>query len=392
VKKKTIRGYKVRIYPTNKQAELINKTFGCVRLVWNYSLMERNAIYELFSQYPELLRSHKYKRQKDWKKHFPFLKEVDSQALDTVYQELQQAYKNYFNKSHQAPKYKSKKNPRRSYTTHTTNHNIRIDHNRVKLPKIGWVKLKKQRKKLPAGAIIKAATVSSTPSGKYYVSLRVEYEQEMIKRNNSFNEAIGLDFSTTHFFIDSCGKKANYPRHIEKTLEKIKTYQRKMSRQIKGSNRRERTRLYIAKLYEKKNNQLKDFHHKTANTLIKRYDIIGVESLSLKEMDKQKYYRQQIQKMGYRRFIDILTYKCEDNGVLLHKVHKYYPSSKTCSVCGAIKKTFPLSQKTYTCDCGNVMHRDINAAINIATQSLKQYYINYIEDRTASIAWSSCEH
>ena len=181
--------------------------------------------------------------------------------------------------------------------------------------------------------------------------------------------------------------KANFPAHIEKTLLKIKKYQRKMSKQKKSSNGREKTRIRIAKLYEKKNNQLKDFHHKTANTLIKNYDIIGVESLSLQEMDQQKYYRKQIQKMGYSRFINILTYKCEDNGVLLHKAHKYYPSSKTCNICGAIKKTFPISQKVYKCDCGNVINRDINAAINLALLSLKQYLINFIEDRTTSIAW-----
>lgn len=385
--KKVIRGYKYRIYPTENQAILIKKTIGCVRLVWNYSLMERKAIYELLGEYPELFKSHKYNRQKDWKIYFPFLSEVDSQALDTTYRELQQAFKNFFNKSHKEPRYKSKKNPRRSYTSHTTNNNIRIEGDAIKLPKVGWLKLKKQRRKLPEVAIIKAATVSKNASGKYYVSLRVELERQVIKRNSNFNEAIGLDFSTTHFYIDNNGKKANFPSYIEKTLTKIKKYQRKMSRQIKGSNARERTRLHIAKLYEKKNNQLKDFHHKKANELIALYDIIGVETLSLKEIDDKKYYRQQIQKMGYRRFIDILTYKCEDNGVLLHKVHKFYPSSKTCSICGTIKKTFPPSQKTYKCDCGNVMNRDINAAINLATKSLKQYLTNYIEDRTASIAW-----
>ena len=391
MKKKVTRGYKVRIYPNDEQSVLINKTIGCVRLVWNYSLMERKAIFDLFYDYPELFKSHKYNRQKDWKIYFPFLKEVDSQALDTVYQELNQSYKNFFNKSHKEPKWKSKKNTRKSYTSHTTNNNIRIEDNHIRLPKVGWVSLKKKRKKLPDDSIIKAATVSVSTSGKYYVSLRLEYQQEVIRRNNHFNEAIGLDFSTTYFYIDNYGKKANFPSHIENTLQKIKKYQRKMSKQKSGSKSREKTSVHIAKLYEKKNNQLKDFHHKTANHLIKHYDIIGVETLSLKDMDEHKYHRQQIQKIGYRRFIDILTYKCDDNGVLLHKVGKHYPSSKTCSVCGRIKKTFPLSQKTYFCECGNAMNRDINAAINLATQSLKQYLTNYIEDRTASIAWSSCE-
>jgi putative transposase len=280
-----IRGYKVRIYPTTEQTRLIEKTIGSVRLIWNYPLMERQAIYELFHDYPDLFKSHKYNRQKDWKIHFPFLKEVDSQALDTTYQELIQAYKNFFKGTHNEPTYKSKKNPRRSYTTHTTNNNIRIEGYKIKLPKVGWVQLKKKRKELPEGAIIKAATVSKTPSGKYYVSLRLEIEQKEVKRYNDFNEVIGLDFSTRHFYIDNNGERANFPSQIEKTLLKIKKYQRKMSKQIKGSKGWQRTRLHIAKLYEKKNNQLKDFHHKTANTLINKYNIIGVESLSLKEMN-----------------------------------------------------------------------------------------------------------
>lgn len=387
MKQKVNRGYKCRIYPNDFQINIIEQTFGCVRHIWNYSLMERFLILELFGEYPELYKSHKYKLQKDWKRDFGFYSDVDSQALNTEQQIVNQTFKHWLKGVCKRPKYKSKKNPRRSYTSHTTNNNIRIEGNMIQLPKIGLVKLKKQRKKLPEGAIIKSATVSKNASGKYFVSLRLEFEQQAVKRNNNFNEAIGLDFSTTHFYIDNYGKKANFPHHIEKTLHKIKKYQRKMSKQVKGSNAREKTRLHIAKLYEKKNNQLRDFYHKKANELIEMYDIIGVESLSLKEMDDQKYYQQQIQKMGYRRFIDILTYKCEDKGVLLHKAHKFYKSSKTCSICGAIKKIFPPSQKVYRCDCGNVMHRDINAAINLATKGLKQYLTNYIEDRTASIAW-----
>jgi putative transposase len=349
--------------------------------------MERFSILELFGDYPELFQSHKYKLQKEWKRDFEFYSNADSQALNTEQQNVNQTFNRWLKRSCRKPRFKSKKNDRQSYTTHTTNNNIRIEEDKIKLPKVGWVQFKKKRKELPQEAIIKAATVSKNPSGKYFVSLRLEYEQQEVKRNNHFNEAIGLDFSTTHFYINSNGKKANFPTFIEKTNHKIKKYQRKMSKQVKGSNGRERTRLRIAKLYEKKNNQLKDFHHKTANSLIKKYEIIGVEALSLKDMNEQRYYRQQIQQMGYRRFIDILTYKCEDNGVLLHKAHKYYPSSKTCSVCGSIKKTFPLSQKVYSCDCGNVINRDMNAAINLATVSLKQYLMNFIEDRTTSIAW-----
>ena len=137
MKKIINRGYKVRIYPNEHQIELFEKTFGCVRLVWNYSLMEKEYIYDLFKEYPELLQSHSFKTPAHWKREFPFLKEVDSQALATTQQELLQSLKNFYNKSHRKPKYKSKKNDRASYTTHTTNNNIRIEGDYIKLSKYG---------------------------------------------------------------------------------------------------------------------------------------------------------------------------------------------------------------------------------------------------------------
>ena len=173
VKRMVTRGERIRIYPNEEQATKMNMIIGCVRLIWNYSLMERSSIYELYKDYPELLGSHVFKSQKDWKTVFPFLTEADSQALNTEQQLLNQAFKQFYQGSHKYPKYKSKKHFRNSYTSHTTNDNIRIEGDLIRIPKVGWVKLKKSRRDLPTESSIKAVTVSRTKSNKYYVSSSV---------------------------------------------------------------------------------------------------------------------------------------------------------------------------------------------------------------------------
>lgn len=384
---KITRGYKVRIYPNNEQREMFLKTFGCVRFVWNYSLMERNEIYNMYKDYPKLFQSHKYKTPADWKRDASFLKEVDSQALATTQQELLQAFKNFFHKSHKYPKYKSKKNPKMSYTTHTTNNNIRIESDLVKIPKVGWVKLKKKRKELPHDYSIKAATISKTATNKYYVSLRIEYEIKDQVVEKETLESIGLDFSINDFYIDHKGKKANYPYYLAESLKKLSSLQRKLSKKVKGSNHYLRLKHKIALLHEKIAHQRKDFLHKLSRELVNNYDIITVETLDLKEMSQNKVFSKKITDISYHRFLSYLKYKSEETNTFFHQVDKYYASSKICSYCGKRKKVLPLSQRTYTCECGNTMNRDQNAAMNLATQGIKQYLMNYIEDRTASIAW-----
>lgn len=385
MKYKVNRGYKVRIYPTQEQMELIDQTFGCVRLMWNYSLMERKEIYNLYKDYPDLYKSHKYKTQAGWKSFFTFLKEVDSQALATTQQELLSAYRNFFKKTHKHPVFKSKKNNKNSYTTHTTNNNIRVEDNKIKIPKVGWIKLKKKRKDLPDEYILKAATISQKPSGKYFISLRLEFEQERVEIDTTITKAIGLDFSLKAFYVDSEGKKANYPMYLHQSLEKLAKHQRKLSKKVKGSNSYNKLKHKIAIIHEKITNQRNDFLHKKSRYLVSNYDIISTETLDLKEMLQNKYFSKKVIDISYHRFISYLKYKCEDEGKIFHQVDKYYASSKICSNCGAKKKTLPLSQRVYSCECGNVIDRDINAALNICIEGIKALYSK--EDRTTSLAW-----
>lgn len=214
------KGYKFRLYPNEFQEILINKTFGCTRQIHNLLLNEKESVYDLYKEYPELLVSHTYLTPAYYKTIYPYLKEVDSQALTSAWLNMKNAFSNFFNKTHNYPNYKSKKNSRMSYTTHTTNENIRFEGNGIQLPKLGVVLFRKHRE-LPSNATIKAATISKNASGKYYVSLRIEYEEEMLNIDNDFQKIIGLDFSLNGFYVSSDGKKANYPMYYMNSLEKL---------------------------------------------------------------------------------------------------------------------------------------------------------------------------
>jgi len=335
------KGYKYRIYPNEIQEVLINKTFGCVRKVHNLLLNEKESVYQLFHDYPELLKSHKYLTPAYYKNVFEYLKEVDSQALTSAWKNLETAFTNFFKGTHNYPNYKSKRHFRNTYTTHTTNDNVRIEDNGVKLPKLGIVKLRKHRE-LPYGAIIKAAT------NKYYVSLRIEYEEEILVIDDSFQKVIGLDFALNGFYVDTTGKKANYPMYYINTLQKLAKAQRKLSKRMKGSNNYYKQKLVVANIHEKIRNQRDDFLHQESRRLVNMYDIVCVETLDLVEMMKTKYFSKQVSDISYNKFVNYLSYKCEDSG--------------------------------------NVIDRDHNAAINIATKGMMSWLTNTIEAGTALLA------
>jgi putative transposase len=331
------------------------------------------------------LKSHTYLTPAYYKTLYPYLKEVDSQALTSAWLNLKNSFNNFFHKTHKYPKYKSKKNSKHSYTTHTTNSNIRLEDNGIQLPKLGIVQFRKHRE-LPDNAIIKAATISKNASNKYYVSLRIEYEEEIINIDKDFQKVIGLDFSLNGFYVGTDGKKANYPMYYINSLERLAKAQRRLSHKVKRSNNYYKQKLKVAKIHEKIANQRNDFLHQESRSLVNNYDIISVETLDLTEMIKNKYFSKKISDISYNKFVNYLTYKCEDAGKILHKVDKYYASSKICSNCGTKKKTLPLSMRVYSCECGNVINRDHNAAINIATQGLIFYLNKTIEAGTALVA------
>jgi putative transposase len=320
------------------------------------------------------------------KDDYAYMYEVDSQALTTAWLNLKNAYNNFAKGHNNLPRYKSRHNPIQTYTSHTTNNNIRIEGMYIKMPKLGLVKLK-QHRALPNNSKIKAATIKRE-AGKYYVVLRIEYQEEK-KQTSNIQRAIGLDYSLKNLYVDHLGETAEYPMYYKKSLDKLRRAQRVLSRREKGSTRYQKQKLVLGRLNQKIKNQRKDFLHKTSRYLVNNYEVICIEDLDLEEMKKTKHFRKLITDTAFGTFARYLEYKTKDEGKTLVKIPKYYPSTKTCSICGKLNE-IELTQRTYKCSCGNIMDRDHNAAINIAVIGLEKYYKN--EYGTDSLAWSTCAH
>lgn len=301
-----------------------------------------------------------------YKETYPWLKEVDSLALANAQLNLDKAYKNFFrNKSVGFPKFKSKKHNRFSYTTNNLKGSIRLENGCIKLPKIGFIKIK-QHREIPKHYILKSATISRTPTGKYFVAILFEYEECITPLLPE--KIVGLDFSMRELFVSSDAEFANYPRYYRQSLKKLAKEQRKLSKCEKGSKNRNKQRIKVAKYHERVSNQRKDFLHKLSRKIANSYDVVAIEDLSMKGMSQALNFGKSVSDNGWGMFTTFLNYKLLESGKQLVKIDRFYPSSKTCSNCGIIKKDLSLADRIYSCECGFVCDRDINAAINIKNQ------------------------
>jgi putative transposase len=306
-----------------------------------------------------------------YKSEFEWLKEVDSLALANAQMNLQTAYNNFFRSPKVGfPKFKSKKSNHRSYTTNCINGNISITNGYIRLPKIGFIKLK-QHRNIPSDYKLKSATVSQTPSGKYYVSVLFEYENQIQEiEPHSF---LGLDFSMHELYKDSNGNEPCYPRYYRQAEKKIRREQRKLSLMQKGSKNRDKQRVKVAKLYEKVANQRKDFLHKQSRQITNAYDCVCIENLDMKAMAQALNFGKSVSDNGWCIFTTFLKYKLEEQGKKLIKIDKFFASSQTCSCCGYKNPdTKNLSIRAWDCpECGTHHDRDVNAAINIRNEGMR---------------------
>lgn len=357
------KAYKFRIYPTKEQEILFNKTFGCVRFIFNKMLGDK---IEHYKETKEKLNN----TPAQYKKEFEWLKEVDSLALANAQMNLQTAYNNFFRSPKTGfPKFKSKKKNKNSYTTNNQNGTINIIDKQIKFPKIGLVKMK-QHRIIPSEQKIKSATISKTPSGKYYVSILIEYDFIPPVISLDKNKALGLDYASHSFYVDNQNREADYPKFYRIALDKLAKEQRKLSLMKYSSNNYYKQKLRVAKLHEHISNQRKDWIHKLSTELANEYDYICVEDINMLNMAQSLKLGKSTNDNGFGMFRTILRYKLSERGKMLVKIDKWFPSSKMCRFCGNINKDLTLADRVWTCICGKVINRDENAAINIMNVGL----------------------
>ena len=367
------RSIKYRLYPTKQQAILFEQTFGCCRKLWNLMLSDKINYYQNSKTNYKTLVS-------DYKKRYPYLKDIDSLALANVKLNLDKAYNNFFSKKSRFPKFKSRKHSKKSYTTNYVSNNIRFDNNHIRLPKLGFVKIKLHRLPLSDWKI-KSVTVSQNHDGKYYASVLFEFESACEYVINKSN-AIGFDYSSSNLYVDSNGNTGTNHKFYKESHRKLAKAQRRLSRK-QGSKKNEiksnnyiKQLLRVNRIHQHISNQRLDNLHKLSTEIANRYDIVCVESLNLRAMSNKGFGNgRSTLDNGYGMFLSLLDYKLSERNKIFIKVDKWFPSSQICHKCNyRDKRLKDLSIRKWECPVCHEMHdRDTNAAINILQEGLRLF-------------------
>lgn len=373
------KGIKVRLYPTDEQKVLIDKTIGCARFVYNQTLADCKQSYEQSKHFPS--QNDRIKNLVPFKEKYEFLKEVDSHALQQSVRDFNSALNNFFkNRNHFCfPKFKSKHHSKQSYRTTYNERNAKVlDNRHIKLPKLGITKTK--HFDMPKAYKIFNTTVEKTSTNKYYASICIETEVRPLPKTG---KQIGFDVGLVDLLIGSDGTRFKRPKFDYIYKDKLAKEQRKLS---KMRTKLERAKLNldecknyqkqkhkVAKLYEHIVNRAKDFSHKLSRKLVEEYDFIAMEDLNVSGILKNRKLAYSISDVRLSQLINFIQYKCNWYGKEFKQVDGFYASSKTCYCCGAYHKDIvnSLSVREWTCpDCGAHHDRDVNAAKNILAQAL----------------------
>lgn len=362
-----LRPYKYRLYPTDSQKVFLEKHFGCCRFIYNLGLEVKQMAYlgakvnvncyELIKQVTQLKKEHTW------------LTEVDSQCLQQVLLDLDKAYSGFFKQGRGFPKFKSK-NDRQSFRS-SNPELIKIKYEGIRLPKFKTpIKFIQDR---PLVGTIRNATVSKTPTGKYFISILCETGIEKAQpKPIDKTTAIGIDLGIKHFLVTSDGSEVDNPKFLRSSMQRLKVLQRRVSRKKKGSANRKEAQKKVALLHEKVANQRKDFLHKLSSQLVSDNQTICCETLRIKNMVKNHNLSQSISDVGWGMFVEMLKYKSDWYGVNLLQIPTFEASTKVCSACEAINETLTLKDREWLCaSCGTLHHRDINAAKVIKNYCIK---------------------
>ena len=354
------KAFKYRLKPNSDQKADLAIQFGHARFTFNWALARRREFYQLngkglnyYAQADEL-RDLKREDETIW------LKQAHSQVLQQKLMDLDRGFVNFFEGRAEYPTFKSK----RGKQSIRYPQGFKLEGQSVYFPKVGWVKLILHR---TLEGEMKSATVTKTKSGRYFVSIQTETEID-----DSIYEGphVGVDMGLNHFVTLSTGEKIDNPRHLRRSEKRLARSQHKLSRKVKGSANRQKQRVKVARVHEKVSDQRRDFHHKLSRRLVNEFGVITFETLHIKGMVKNHKLAKSISDAGWGQFIGFTEYKGAWYGAHIEKIDRFYASSKICSECGVKNQGLTLSDRTWACEvCGSIHDRDVNAAINIESQS-----------------------
>ena len=383
------RAYKIEINPTDKQKAKIHQTIGVSRFIYNFYIAHNKEVYEKEGKFvsgmdfSKWLNNEYIPNNQDMK----WIKDVSSKATKQAIMNADKAFRDFFKGSKGFPKFKKKKNQDvKAYFPKNNKTDWTLERHRVKIPTIGWIRLK-EFGYIPTNSIVKSGTVSQK-ANRYYVSILVEENDTKVSKPT--NEGIGIDLGLKDFAICSNGNKfknINKTSKVKKVEKKLKREQRKLSRKyesLKIRNKKEKgvaTRqniqkqvVKVQKLHQRLVNIRTDYINKTISSIVKQKpSYITIEDLNIKGMMKNKHLSKAVASQKFFKFRTKLTTKCKQNNIELRVVDRFYPSSKTCSNCGDIKKDLKLLDRVYKCSCGLTIDRDLNASINL--KNAKKYKI-----------------
>ena len=358
-----LKTYKYRLLPNKEQEEILARYFGTVRFVYNHFLAERKNQYDKTGKSDNYYVQAKTLTNLKKQEEYSWIKEVNSQTLQQSLRHLETAYTNFFRGNARFPRFKAKKNG----GSFNVPQFCSVADGRIFIPKFkNGIKIVEHRQFIGK---IKNMTISVTPSGKYFVSILSEVEYEPLQKTNA---KVGIDLGIKDLVVTSDGIKYSSNKFIKHYSKELSKAQKHLSKKQKGSNSWNRQRIKVARIQEKIHNCRMDKLHKISTNLIKKYDVICCEDLNVKRMQRNHILAQSIADASWGTFITFLVYKAEMNGKQIVKIGRYYPSSKTCHHCGYVKEDLTLEDREWICPvCGNVIDRDLNAAINILNEGLK---------------------